>query len=309
MSNKSHPIDQDPVLGGSAPPPSSSVVLGGIVGLTQRFEQADLKQRLAALVDAAHYGEAGIDLLKRGLQDQNLQMRLEAYLQLKVLANTSTRLPGIPELGRGVPLRVGDRLYAVYASRVCYDDSFYYVKRRADDVYHRYHPLYISLKDPQGNVFQAVSDVSDREYDEIQLISYYCDRTTAEGIAEITHQHTFHAKSLQLSQIRRWNFPGDDSEYENWEYGTLPYSDQVVMVNTLLKPWVEEKGIILENILKDWDDDEYTYEAKVVLTLEKQKQVDLLQEMWSLMSYPRFAFVQEYVIDRSCYLRLQAIEF
>ncbi len=89
MSEQSIPNSQDLVLGGKLPLPVASCVLGGLAGLNQRFEQSELEPRIAALTEAAKYGEEGVLLLRRGLEDDDLGVRLHAYEQLKTLGETS----------------------------------------------------------------------------------------------------------------------------------------------------------------------------------------------------------------------------
>jgi hypothetical protein len=50
--NPKQPREDDAVIGGQAPPPSSSAILGGIEGVRQRASSAIEEQRLAALFEA-----------------------------------------------------------------------------------------------------------------------------------------------------------------------------------------------------------------------------------------------------------------
>ncbi|MBD2093769.1 hypothetical protein H6F90_01200, partial [Trichocoleus sp. FACHB-591] len=54
---------------------SYSTVLGGLLGLQQRFQQSELAQKLAALQAAATYGTEAIPLLRQGLKDADLSVR------------------------------------------------------------------------------------------------------------------------------------------------------------------------------------------------------------------------------------------
>jgi hypothetical protein len=299
MNQPNQPNQSDLVLGQQNPPPINSAVLGGTQGLRQRFESDDLAQKLATLVEASQRGETGIELLNKGLQDKDLRVRMEAYLQLKAIA------PSTPYLDRGMPLSVGDRIYAVYESPLCYDDNAYYIESQLSQEFQQDSFLYGCLKDSKGKSFEYVSDVSYTYYEAPKLVTYFFDHATAQERAETVHQSKLRSEAWGLSRIERCDY------YEGSNYtspGITPYSTHVSKINTLLKPWVQDRAIVIEDILQDWEDNEITYEARVLISLERQKQVDLLQEMWTLLEYKKFAFVHEYVIDRPCYLRLQALE-
>ena len=81
--NPNRPKKHDAVLGGRATPPIGGVVLGGIEGAKQRFNSPVVKARIAALTEALNYGEAGLDLVVRALQDESKQVRRQAYLLLR----------------------------------------------------------------------------------------------------------------------------------------------------------------------------------------------------------------------------------
>ena len=54
------PTEYDAVLGGTAPPPVSGVVLGGLEGVKRRWKSAVVEQRMAALTEALKYGKDSI---------------------------------------------------------------------------------------------------------------------------------------------------------------------------------------------------------------------------------------------------------
>ncbi len=58
-------------------------MLGGLAGVKQRFNSPIASQRLAALLEAKNYGQAGIDLLIQALQDESVQVQKAAYLRLQ----------------------------------------------------------------------------------------------------------------------------------------------------------------------------------------------------------------------------------
>ena len=82
-NNPNQPRKDDVVLGGHAPPLVDDAVLGGIEGVKMRFASAALQQRVTALSEALKYGEAGLDLVIQGLQDESRQIQFAAYSLLK----------------------------------------------------------------------------------------------------------------------------------------------------------------------------------------------------------------------------------
>ena len=78
-NNPNQPTEYDAVLGGSAPPPVSGVVLGGLEGVKKRWKSAVVEQRMAALEEAIKYGEASIELVLEALQDESEEIQRTAY--------------------------------------------------------------------------------------------------------------------------------------------------------------------------------------------------------------------------------------
>ncbi|MEG4812689.1 formylglycine-generating enzyme family protein [Microcoleus sp. F8-D3] len=84
MSNhQNEPREYDAVLGGQSSIPVNAAVLGGIPGVKMRLASPAIEVRIAALSEAVRYGEAGLDLIIRGLQDESMQVKLAAYSLLK----------------------------------------------------------------------------------------------------------------------------------------------------------------------------------------------------------------------------------
>ncbi|HEY9611343.1 formylglycine-generating enzyme family protein [Allocoleopsis sp.] len=73
------PRTDDAVLGGTAPSPVGCVVLGGLEGVKRRLAAAASEQRVAALKEALQYGEAGLELVMLGLEDDSRQVRYAAF--------------------------------------------------------------------------------------------------------------------------------------------------------------------------------------------------------------------------------------
>ncbi len=82
-NNPNQPKEYDAVLGGDAPPLVDGVVLGGIEGVKMGLASTALQQRVTALSEALKYGEAGLDLVIQGLQDESRQIQFAAYSLLK----------------------------------------------------------------------------------------------------------------------------------------------------------------------------------------------------------------------------------
>ncbi|EAZ90309.1 hypothetical protein [Crocosphaera chwakensis] len=77
------PQPSDLVLGGNNPSPTDGLVLGGIEGVKKRLASDDVKVRIAALSDAIKYGDEGLDLVIKALEDESDRVRINAYLILR----------------------------------------------------------------------------------------------------------------------------------------------------------------------------------------------------------------------------------
>lgn len=72
------PRDNDAVLGGKGAS-AGDVVLGGIEGIKRRIASLAVEARIIAVSQAVNYGEAGLDLIIRALNDESLQVQWTAY--------------------------------------------------------------------------------------------------------------------------------------------------------------------------------------------------------------------------------------
>ncbi|BAZ17606.1 pentapeptide repeat protein [Calothrix sp. NIES-4071] len=77
------PEDFDAVLGGEAAPPVAGVVLGGFEGIKSSLKSSNVKVRTAALSSALNYGDAGLDLVIKALDDSSPQVQRFARRLLK----------------------------------------------------------------------------------------------------------------------------------------------------------------------------------------------------------------------------------
>ncbi|MGV0027210.1 GUN4 domain-containing protein [Phormidesmis priestleyi] len=81
MTNQ--PKKDDAVLGGFSNVPNGALILGGFEGLRRRLKSSIAHQRSAALIESLQYGERGLNLVIRALNDRSKDVRQSAYLLLK----------------------------------------------------------------------------------------------------------------------------------------------------------------------------------------------------------------------------------
>ena len=80
---QNQPREYDAVVGGQSQVPLGAAVLGGIPGVKSRLASPIVEVKIAALSEALKYGDAGLDLIVRVLQDESMQVKLAAYSLLK----------------------------------------------------------------------------------------------------------------------------------------------------------------------------------------------------------------------------------
>jgi hypothetical protein len=71
------------VLGGHAATPTNALVLGGLDGVRRRLTSSCPEKRAAALPDALHYGQRGLNLVMRALSDRAPEVQQAAYALLQ----------------------------------------------------------------------------------------------------------------------------------------------------------------------------------------------------------------------------------
>jgi hypothetical protein len=81
--NQNQPRDFDAVLGGESPLPLDGAVLGGIEGVKRYLSNPVVKVRVTALSETLKYGDAGLDLLIKALQDESKLVQRFAYQLLR----------------------------------------------------------------------------------------------------------------------------------------------------------------------------------------------------------------------------------
>src|SRR4028119_2541049 len=78
--NSNQPTEYDAVLSSQFLIPTNAAVLGGIEGVKKRLASAIIEQKVAAVSEALKYGETGLDLVIRALEDESEQVEKAAYL-------------------------------------------------------------------------------------------------------------------------------------------------------------------------------------------------------------------------------------
>src|SRR5579883_2581461 len=73
------PRNDDVVLGGHATISTGAVILGGLEGVRQHLTSPLTEQRIAALAEALHHGQRGLNLVIRALGDRAPEVRQAAY--------------------------------------------------------------------------------------------------------------------------------------------------------------------------------------------------------------------------------------
>ncbi|MBW4473107.1 MAG: hypothetical protein KME45_22420 [Stenomitos rutilans HA7619-LM2] len=290
MSANLHPESTDAVIGGQAPSPNASVVLGGMEGLQQRFMAGNLEQRSHLLTAALAYGEAGVEWLITTLNsDPVLTIRATAYQQLQqAIAEPTTTVKKVQQtIAKGIPLKKGDRLYRVYISAIDYDDEYYTL---LDSV----------------QAYEAHDFCYDGEL--LYPVERYFFREQAETIAQDLHRvflangdfATFnqrHQLNLNPRNYHLRDIAGDlCSFYRNF--------------NQSIRDWCTAHNISIdlsdyvdEDIPEDDDQGEYWWEAQeeVLQQLQSQRNYPLLEEFCNLIGMGKFTFVHEENVDRDGY--------
>jgi hypothetical protein len=281
--------DNDAVLGGQATPPTGEVV-SEWERLGQNFTLLTTEQRISTLSDALQYGEEGIDLLIKTLNnDKELTVRATAYRLLQGVQSRKAQ----QAIARGIPLNIGDKIYSVYASSVAYGDDLYYI---ADCFYDDDDDslTYIKVEDDNyvinANIAKAMTQRE--EYHNPKLVSHHVFRETAEAEAESLHR-------LRLLDVRAFTFYWGDTDLESIDITTICPEDDREDFD--IDKWCADNkvSLALEEYENDWE-----FRYRLMKHLQESKNAELLGQLWTLLSYGRLAFVHDYVIDRRCHLRL-----
>ncbi|WP_427162450.1 hypothetical protein ACQFX9_13390 [Aliinostoc sp. HNIBRCY26] len=82
-NNSNQPGEFDAVLGGEAQTQNYAVVLGGIEGVKKRLDSEDEEIKIVALEDALQYGDEGVNLIIKVLDDLSEEIHKRAILLLR----------------------------------------------------------------------------------------------------------------------------------------------------------------------------------------------------------------------------------
>lgn len=236
-------------------------------------------------------------LLWRALENDNLSVRSYAYSLLKSAGINS------PALELGIPLKVGDRIYGVYQSCVQYNEECkyppYYIRHYVES--RDNFPFYRPDETEDGGTFEYVSDApayhpkyNDFGFCTSRLVCYCVEKARAEEIAKVAYIDKF--KNLPCRVIDLTDYPIDrfeenDQDLKAWAKAhDIQIADKVDEIASTHLAW---------NISGAWQ-----YYLCLLTSLQQQKRFDLLRELWELSKRRPLGFVQEYIIDRNCYLRL-----
>ena len=91
MSDNQQPKPYDAVLGGQNQAPEGAAVLGGIQGVKLRLSNENPEVRIKALHQALNYGEEGIDLVIKALEDESPQVQIKAHSLLVPLSEQKVK--------------------------------------------------------------------------------------------------------------------------------------------------------------------------------------------------------------------------
>lgn len=91
MENHQNPKPYDAVLGNQNQAPEGAAVLGGIEGVKQRLNNENSEVRIAALHQALNYGEPGLDLIIKALEDESPQVLFKANSLLLPLSEQKVK--------------------------------------------------------------------------------------------------------------------------------------------------------------------------------------------------------------------------
>ncbi len=85
------PKPYDAVLGGQNQPSEGAAVLGGIEGVKLRLSNENPQVRIKALHQALNYGQAGIHLIIKALEDESPQVQIKAHSLLIPLSEQKVK--------------------------------------------------------------------------------------------------------------------------------------------------------------------------------------------------------------------------
>jgi hypothetical protein len=166
-----NPRNSDAILGGQTPPPSQGAILGGIDGAKQRFANEAISAKLSALSDAFQYGEEGIALALKALQDPAEEVQRYACRLLRRSENQLGKLALLEHRPLSYFTTLSDWRHEIYNPEIGIVDpenNAYIVRmtnsgRLSPDLYDR-SQFEALIKDPKLSQLQALIFEIDRNY-------------------------------------------------------------------------------------------------------------------------------------------------
>jgi hypothetical protein len=292
---------QDAVLGGDCPAPLAGLVLGGLSGLQQQFGAQDIGVQIAALVNAVDFGDEAISLLLQGLNSEVLQIRGIAYDLLKQIGSPAA----IAAAGEGVPLKVGDRIYGVYRSRISYGDDWYSIDTSVYEGWEEQdNPIYRYVVRNMDTEFFYITDDPDNDSDSY----YYNNDEGSYDNEDYTNDDDYFADLLKFYTIQIEAKERAEKEFKQELLSRSARFNEIYHDhypdNLELVRWCKRNGIEFSPVTTDGTVDE---SARLLDLLKQKRKPDLMYDLWSHLEYTPLAFVHEHVIDRPCYLRMAAV--
>lgn len=283
VENYNQSTNYDAVLGEQAPLPEEGVVLERLEELRQRFALPTVEQRVAALSDALKYGDAGVALLVAAMKDEALIVRVNAY---KLLLGLSTKAQQAIE--NGILIHPGDYFYCVYETGIHFDDEEYHF---IDSVNEDYEDVSLFPYYEDDGIDEYYDDYYDEGYG-LKFVSRYLFRDKAEAEAELLHQQKILEADIDI-------FPRNP------------------VANFNIDEWCAVNGVSLdrqyqENQLaplgfEDWEwrkMEDIRFGVRLLKTLQENKNIELISQLWNLLGLTRLAFVHEHKIKHKGYFQI-----
>jgi hypothetical protein len=188
-----NPHESDLVLGGQNPPPVDAAILGGLAGVKQRLESESIAERLQALNNAVAYGDDGIDLALRSLNDEAIEVQKLAEKLLRYHFGST----GEKALSENISSFKIDRYYHPMRAlnQIRYNHK-YGITGQEDTTY------IVDVKKTAANIFcvkNIDSIVKEPQIDRLRSVIFEFDSLLHKGI------HSAHAIEQALQPILKMN--------------------------------------------------------------------------------------------------------
>lgn len=299
MSEKlNQPREYDAVLGGQNSPPIHGLVLGGIEGIRQRFNNGNTAQKIEALANLLNYQDVGIELLIEALSEPVLAVRATAGNYLHKIDNERAKLA----IANGIIINQGDRIYSVYESRIAYNDWCY-------------------------DLCASVEDIEESDYGKPTPISRHVFKESAEATALLHHNwRAFQNDVCDYFNQIGWNesdgLRGSLNIVEwcknNHVLIRLPgetranFEQRIDIGDSAKLKLLEAHQMIYEEWLREESYVEVDWcvlqelEQRIIKSLQASQRYELLGQLW-LECVGKLAFVHEEVVNQQTYIQVTGI--